>query len=92
VIVRILGEGQFDLTEADMDAIQGLDAELEQAVNGDDDAAFRAALSALLAKVRESGRRVADDELEPSDAILPGEDAHVDEVRELLTDEGVIPG
>ena len=32
------------------------------------------------------------DSLEPSDVIIPHEDATLDEVRKLLTDEGLIPG
>jgi hypothetical protein len=32
------------------------------------------------------------DILEPSDLILPHEDSSMDEVRKLLTDEGLIPG
>jgi hypothetical protein len=92
VIIRILGEGQYDVSAADMDALQDLDKRLEAAVSGDDDEVFRTALTALLQKVREIGKPVPDEELAPSDAILPAEDAHVDDVRELLTDEGVIPG
>jgi hypothetical protein len=30
--------------------------------------------------------------LEPSELILPAEDAHVDEVRDMLGNEGLIPG
>ena len=92
MIIRILGEGQYDVSDGDMAGLQDLDAQLEAAVGSDDDQVFRSALAALLAKVRETGKRVPDDELSPSDAILPAEDAHVDDVRELLTDEGVIPG
>ena len=92
MIIRILGEGQYDIAEGDVDALQELDTRLEEAVSGDDDPTFRAALAALLAKVREAGKPVPDDQLLPSDAVVPAEDAHVDEVRVMLTDEGVIPG
>ena len=35
---------------------------------------------------------MADDYIGPSELILPGADATLDEVRELLSDEGLIPG
>jgi hypothetical protein len=33
-----------------------------------------------------------DEEIVPSDLVLPSSDASLDEVRELLGDEGLIPG
>ena len=92
MIVRILGDGQYQLPDGVLDDLNQLDAALEDAVNGDDEVGFRGALAGLLAAVRDKGSRLPDDELAPSDAILPGDDATPDEVRELLTDEGMIPG
>jgi hypothetical protein len=92
VIIRIMGEGQYDVADAEMDALQGLDQQLEAAVDGSDEVEFRRALVALLDRVRQVGTKVPDAELDASDAILPGPDAHVDEVRALLLDDGVIPG
>lgn len=92
MIIRILGEGQYNVSDGAVDELNTLDDALEQAVNGGDDIAFKGALAGLLSAVRDRGERLADDALEPSEAILPGEDASVDEVRELLKDDGVIPG
>jgi len=69
-----------------------LDSELETAVNRNDPAAFTAALHALLGQVRAQGAPLPADTLEPSDLILPPSDASMDEVRQMLTDEGLIPG
>jgi hypothetical protein len=92
MIVRILGEDQFSIDEATVDQLNQLDTELEAAVDHHDEAAFTAALSKLLAHVRENGSPLAADTLEPSDLILPGQDSSMDEVRKMLTDEGLIPG
>ena len=92
MIIRILGEGQYRIDEGDLDGLQTLDGELERAVDSGDDGVFRQALVALLDRVRSVGTKVPDEELDASDAILPGDDAHVDEVRALLLDDGVIPG
>jgi hypothetical protein len=91
VIVRILGEGQFQV-DADVAArLTALDAELDAAVEKNDETAFRAALGAATDLVRDSGTTVPDDTFVAADYILPFSDASVDEVRKLLTD-GTIPG
>jgi len=92
VIVRILGEGQFDIEDGAASELNRLDAELETAVNRNDEAAFTAALHSLLDQVRAQGSPLPVDALEESDLILPPQDASMDEVRRMLTDEGLIPG
>ncbi|HEX5189788.1 MAG TPA: hypothetical protein VFW16_09620 [Streptosporangiaceae bacterium] len=92
MIIRIMGEGQLRLADSAVDELNKLDAELENAVNQSDEASFGSALSTLLAKARELGEDVPPDVIEPSDLILPREGATIEEVRELLTDGGLIPG
>jgi hypothetical protein len=92
MIVRILGEGQLTVPESAVAELNELDAELEAAVERDDEAAFRTALAALLSKLRAVGAPAGLDTLEPSGLIVPQEDATMAEVRKLLTDEGLIPG
>jgi hypothetical protein len=94
MIVRVLGEGQYALDDTHTELLNGLDTGLERAVEAGDEAAFRSALSDLLAQVRTIGERLPDDSLEPSDAVLPDESSTLEEVRELLADssEGLIPG
>jgi hypothetical protein len=92
VIVRILGEGQFRVDDAAAVELNKLDTELEAAVEHGDQAAFSAALTGLLATIRAQGSPLPPDILEPSELILPHQDSSMDEVRKLLTDEGLISG
>lgn len=92
MIIRILGEGQYDVSEAALDRLNELDSRVESAVEGNDDAAFVAALTELLEGVRTVGVAHALDSLDESDLILPMADATIDEVRALLNDDGLIPG
>jgi len=92
MIVRILGEGQFEVDESATDELNALDATLEKAVNAGDEIAFRPALAALLGRVRSLGSPLAADTIKPSDLILPNSDADVASVRDLLTNDGLIPG
>jgi hypothetical protein len=92
MIVRILGEGQWEVSEEHLTELNRLDSEVEAAVEAGDDAAFSQSLAALLDSIRTLGSRLPDDTLHDSDLILPPADASIDEVRHMLDDEGLIPG
>jgi len=92
MIVRILGEGQFDVADTELDRLNTLDSAVEAAVEASDEEAFREAMTALHDAVREVGTAHAADSLDESDLVLPPVDATLDEVRELLSDDGLIPG
>jgi len=92
MIVRILGEGQWNVSDDELPALNELDSAVEVAVEQGDRETFSQALDALLNAVREAGTPLPDESLEDSDLILPPADATLEEVRELLSDEGLIPG
>jgi hypothetical protein len=92
VIVRVLGEGQYELADERLDELNALDAEVTTAIEGNDETSFLAALVKLLEGVRNAGRRLPDDHLGPSELVLPGSDSSLEEVRAMLGDEGLIPG
>ncbi|MFJ9828523.1 hypothetical protein ACIRSU_29750 [Streptomyces sp. NPDC101160] len=92
MIVRIMGEGQVRLADSHFAELNRLDDELLEEMEGGDEPGFRRTLAALLDKVRELGEPLPDDALEPSELILPAPDATLDEVRQMLSDDGLIPG
>jgi hypothetical protein len=94
MIVRILGEGQWNVEDDRLDPLNELDAEVESAVEAGDQERFVTGLAALLDAVRSIGTPLPDESLVDSDLILPPADATIEEVRALLTDsdEGLIPG
>ena len=91
MIVRLLGEGQFRVDGSLIGRLNELDAEVEKAVAAGDERALWTGLQALADAVRENGVKLADDDLSPSDAVIPPEDLSLEEARELLQDEGFIP-
>jgi len=93
MIVRILNEGQWDLSEDAVTKLSSLDDAVEQAVATGDQQQLAEALHTLLEQVRSGGRPVPDDELSDSDLILPDADATLEEIQELLSgsDEGLVP-
>lgn len=92
MIVRIMGEGQVKLSDSHLPELNKLDDELLAEMESGDGPGFRRTLTALLSKVRDLGVPLPDDSLEPSELILPSPDATLEEVRELLSDDGLIPG
>ncbi|MEU4078478.1 hypothetical protein DEJ45_26310 [Streptomyces venezuelae] len=92
MIVRIMGEGQWKLADSRLVELNKLDDELLEEMDSGDEDGFRRTLNALLEAVRRLGAPLPDDALEPSELILPAPDASLDEVREMLSDDGLIPG
>ncbi|MFG2904646.1 MULTISPECIES: PspA-associated protein PspAA [unclassified Kitasatospora] len=94
MIMRVMGEGQYEVGEDHLNLLNELDAELVTAVESGDETLFRQAYGKLIDAVKQFGTPVPLDSLEPSELILPSADATIDEVRELLMadGEGVIPG
>ncbi|MFE2146627.1 hypothetical protein ACFXA3_33720 [Streptomyces sp. NPDC059456] len=92
MIVRIMGEGQLTVADGHFAELNALDDELLAEMESGDQEGFRRTLGALLGAVRRLGEPLPDDALEPSELILPAGDASLDEVREMLSDDGLIPG
>jgi hypothetical protein len=93
MIVRILNEGQWELSEEAVRDLNSLDDAIDKAVASANQDQLASALQALLNRVRSTGTVVPDDELRDSDLILPDADSTVEDVRALLSesDEGLIP-
>ncbi|WP_332759687.1 PspA-associated protein PspAA [Streptomyces sp. MT206] len=92
MIVRIMGEGQLDVADGHFAELNALDDELLAELESGDEEGFRRRLGALLDAVRRLGAPLPDEVLEPSELILPGQDASLGEVKEMLSDDGLIPG
>ncbi|WP_405708570.1 hypothetical protein OG264_11960 [Streptomyces xanthophaeus] len=92
MIVRIMGEGQVELGDEHLPELNKLDDELLAEMEGGDEEGFRRTLGALLEAVRRLGNPLPDEALEPSELILPAPEATLDEVKEMLKDDGLIPG
>jgi hypothetical protein len=92
VILRILGEGQLEVPADSLHELNQLDEALHDAVEKGDEALFRTCLAGLVERVRAVGQPVPPDHLGPSEYIIPGADATLEEVRGLLAEEGLIPG
>jgi hypothetical protein len=91
VIVRLMGEGQFEIDDEVAKGLNDLDEQAGEALEAGDEERFRQLLVRMAEAVRTNGARVPDDQLDASDAIVPPEDLSLEEARRLFEDEGLIP-
>jgi len=91
VIVRIFSDGQYRIPQDAQARLHELDVATVVAIDSDDETAFATSYKALVDLIHSTGERLSDDELEPSDLMLPPADITLEEARVEFTGEGLIP-
>ena len=92
MIVRILGEGQFNLPGSVIDDLNDIDNRMVEAVAAEDGAQFQSLLDEMFRLVRDRGEPLPLDELVESDLILPETDLTLDEAGHIFIGDGLLPG
>ena len=92
MIVRVMGEGQYEVGDAVAERLNELDDQAVAALERGDEAGLHESLGRMAALARSEGRRLADDDLRTSDAVIPPVDLTLEESRNLFSeDHGLIP-
>ena len=91
MIVRVLGDGQFEIDDEVAKGLNELDEQAEQALQSGDRERFAELLERMAEAVRTNGTRLADEDLSPSEGIVPPPDLTLEEAQELFEGEGLIP-
>jgi hypothetical protein len=91
MIVRIMGEGQYRLSEDTLEAVNKLDNAAVAAVEAGDEDGFHEAFEELLDTIRTDGEHLGDAEIETSDVIVPPPDTSFGEAAAEFTGDGLIP-
>ena len=91
MIVRLMGDAQYQIEDSCLQRLNALDDDATKAIEAHDQAALEQHLGAIWALVRQEGTALSDDALTPSDAVVPPFDLSLEEARGLLGDEGFIP-
>jgi hypothetical protein len=91
MIVRISGEDQYELDDAEAARLSELQNDAAAIVEGGRADEFPAAYAALLDFVRSNGTPLGEDDLRPSEVILPPSDLSFAEAGREFTGEGLIP-
>ena len=91
MIVRLSGEGQFELPEDDVKRLNELDNRAVSAVEQGDETGFRELWSQMLELVAGRGSPLPADELVESDVIMPPRDISFGEAKAEFSGDGLIP-
>jgi PspAA-like protein len=91
VIVRIMGEGQFEVDDEVAKGLNEIDEQAEQALAAGDADRFGELLERMAEAVRTNGARLPDEDLSPSEGIIPPPDLSLEEARQLFDGDGLIP-
>jgi chromosome condensin MukBEF complex kleisin-like MukF subunit len=93
VIVRLMGEGQYQVDDEVAKGLNDLDEQAGQAVEAGNEEQLSQLLRRMAEQVRTNGARLADEDLSPSQAVIPPDDLSLDEARRLFEEdgEGLIP-
>jgi hypothetical protein len=91
VIVRISGEGQYELADDLRAQLNDLDNAVVASCDAEDEAVFRQHFEQLLDLVTSKGRELDDDALVESDVIIPPRDISLAEAQREFSGDGLIP-
>ncbi len=71
MIVRVLGEGQFEVDDEVAKGLNDLDEQAERALEAGDEAQLSELLGRMAEAVRTNGTRLQDEDLSSSEGIIP---------------------
>ncbi len=91
MIVRLMGEGQYRVSDDLRERLNELDDRAAAALEGNDEIELDGRLDEMWQLVHREGEKLPDDELLPSDAVIPPSDLTLEETRALMSHEGFIP-
>ena len=90
MIVRLMGEGQYEIDKKHVDEINRIDNALVNIVNKGDEKTFKVEYKKLTDTVRKYGKPLSNDILKPSEVIIPPADISIEEAKKIFKGEGLI--
>ena len=91
MIVRLMNEGQYRIDEGLRERLNEIDERAMQALDAEDEDELDMLLQRMWDLVQTDGERVPDNELVPSDLLIPPPDLTLEETKKLFSDDGLIP-
>jgi hypothetical protein len=91
VIVRLSGEGQYRVGDDVVQRLNDLDERAQAAVDENDEPELDRRLDEMWELVRREGEPLPEDDLSPSDFVIPPSDLTLEETKRLFSEAGLIP-
>ncbi len=90
MIIRILGEGQYQVDQSLLDELNVIDNRIVDHVSRGKQKEFREDLGCLISTVERNGKRLDPKEIVKSDIIIPPKDLTLEEARGIFKGCGLI--
>ncbi len=91
MIVRLMGEGQYQVDDGIREQLNELDDRAQSSLDANDEPALDDVLDQMWQLVRDRGERLPDEDLSSSDLIIPPSDLTLEETKKLFSEEGLVP-
>ncbi len=91
MVVRIMGEGQFEVDESILTRLNELDNQIVAEVERDNEARFRELLHEMIELVKREAKPLDVSKIVNSDVIIPPHDLSLEEAKKIFKGEGIIP-
>lgn len=91
MIVRLMGEGQYELDKKYVDEINNIDNNIVKIVDKGDEEDFRNEFRKLSDYIRTNGKKIPDKVVKPSEIIIPPSDLTLDEAKKIFAGDGIFP-
>ena len=91
MIVRLMGEGQYELEKKHVDEVNKIDNNIVNIVNKGNEKDFMTEFAKLSDYVRKNGKKISDDVIKPSGIIIPPSDLTLDEAKKIFAGDGLFP-
>ena len=91
MIIRVVNEGQYEVSDSMLDALNELDNEIVGLIESGDETRFRDVLREFVSMIRENGKPLDPDVIVESALIVPPEDLTLLEAAKIFRGEGLIP-
>lgn len=89
MIIRIMGEGQYQAPEFLCNELNKIDNRIVVLVSGGKAEEFRKELAKLISKIKEKGEAIDAKEILKSDIIVPPEDLSFEEAKAVFKGSGI---
>jgi hypothetical protein len=91
MIVRLMGEGQYELDKRYVDEVNKIDNNIVKIVQKGDEKVFKDEFKKLSDYVRKNGKKISDEVIKPSEIIVPPSDLTLDEAKRIFAGDGLFP-
>ncbi|WP_445474711.1 PspA-associated protein PspAA [Methanococcoides methylutens] len=90
MIIRIMGEGQYEVPGSLFDELNIIDNRIVDLVGKENEADYRTELLRLIHVIKSNGKQLDDASIVESNIIVPPEDLSLQEAKEIFTGSGLL--